>query len=812
MMPRNSLDRRVAVLAEVILVCATIVIAKEPRHRLSGTLEQSPDVEATAKLRKGIGDDLLVKRNFNNNLVDVMNSGQGKSCELHVNSPELFSTEVLKKKYNFVYLNLSFHNVSVMESESVIMYRRWIWTYKGENGGYQYLYLPGDFGYLSFKILWSYTHHKPMLIDIYPKDKSTCGNLTVGKDADQKIGDALGSMTAQIASQYDMYNSSYWCYTRRLRIQSDFVFAVCKHYICTLQTIEYTCCRFVVDVMTKERHVDCSKTEYHFKPVWWLLPIIIGNVLFAYYPLLLIVLACSLTVSARRRGTYSVRLDDVGNGYEVKDTQFIWMSKYDSPITFSSTVCEPLGHCNIDGSFVSRLKRIVVFIIPFIFTLLKVLLDYKYADDLVKAAVSKGALMGFSTMLADYKMATQYFLHYFGGPFVALPLSIVLGCLLIVVPGSLEKVFEAGLIEFNGKSIFLFTLSVESKGRLAGVGMPNAKGYKRLEKTLLSQCLMLLNCRFWQQTFKLFVTRFSKRIVPLLKALLPSPCVVVLVGFPLLLLYIGFCVIELVVSCIYFAFPVISCFFIFLKAYAKYTQKLFHSTTGIKRLAGNILTVLVTLSYIYTWYLYCLVFFDAFWFLTKIIMFTYTGVIAFPKLSYGYMSLSFIVIYYIIESFRNFQSTYQDLLHVSIKACQRVEEKLGHKQRNESILSDKGLPIALWNIIVDRHCPKRIQVARTLFYVFAVLLFSMISWQLLYTFDKFHDLSLITHVLTMLVVFMLPKMIMSLCKNALGYQKRKKLQRKIQETICDYIDGAVDNVEADVYLFDYQNGYEELTE
>ena len=720
----------------------------------------------------------------------------------------------MKYKHNFVHLNLTFYNVSVAEDEPVIMHWRWIWTYKGENGGHQYLYLPGDYGYLSLGLLWSYTQTKPLAIEIYSPNGGECGKLIVGKNADQIIGDALGNMTAFIASQYDIYNSSYWCYARRLHIQSDFVFAVCEHYICTIQTIEYKCCKYVLDHLTQEREVNCSKQHHHyrFQAVWWLVPIIIGHILFAYYPLLLIVLG-RLVMSARKRRRHAISMEDVSTGVEeAKKIKLVRMSKHGPPITFAKTICEPLSHCKIEGQVISRVIRIVIFNIPLAFTMLRVYLDYLYNDELIKAAVGKGALLSFSSMLAGYEMASQYFLHYFGGPFVALPLWLVFECLLTVVPYNLEKVIEGGLIEFNGKSSFLITLSVESKERLAGVRVANATGYKRLEKTLLSQVLMLLNCRFLKQTFKLFVTRFSKRMVPLLKLLLPSSLLVVTIGFPLLLLYIGFCFIELVISCIYFAFPVVSCFFIFLKAYVKATQELFLPTTGIKRLAGNILTVLVTLCYIYTWYLYCLVFFDAFWFLTKIIMFTYTGVIAFPKLSYGYLILTFMVIYYIFESFKNFQSTYHDLLYISIKACKRVEEELGNEHENASILSNDRLPVDLWKIIVDRHCPKRIQVAHTLFHLFVIVLVLGRSIDLLFRFDKFRDLSLISHVFTVLVICALPKVVKSMCINALTYRQQKRLHKKIKATIRDYIDDAVDNAEPDIYVFYYQNEYDGLVE
>ena len=761
------------------------------------------------------GKQIEVNSSLLTKAAETINVEHDVVCKLRVTneSTNTFSTDILKHKYNFVHLSLNFNNVTLQYDDQAIMYNRWIWTYEGENGGHQYLFLPNDFGYLSFGILWSYTRTNPIPIDIYATENSSCGILNVGRDADERIGEALGNMTKQIAAQNDMYNSSYWCYMRRVHIDSDVVFFACENSICTMQTMEYKCCKFVLDFLSKERHVECYKHHYHFGVVWWLLPILIGEAFFAYYPLLLASFGSRLRVYSRRRRQHSVKLENVGRVHEeVEEKQSIRLSKHNPPITFWSTICGPLSNCNTEGPVLSRLIRTTIIILPLSLTVTRVLLDYEYAEDLVKEAVSKGALVGFSSMIAGYKLATRYFFHFLGGPFVALPLFIVFCCLLIVGPSNLENVLARGLIEFKGKSSFLFTLSAESKGRLASLRIENTIGYKRLEKTLLSQVLMLLNRKFWKQTFKLFITRFSRKLYPMLKTIMPSPCWVVILGFPLLILYLGFCMVELVFSCIYFAFPVISCFFIFMKAYVKTIQGVFHYSSGIKRLIGYILTIMITLVYMYTWYLYCMIFFDAFWFLTKIVMFTYTGVIAFPKLSYGYLILSFMAIYYILESFGSFQQNYQDLLHISIKACRNVQEKMEEEQVNMSILSGDGIPVDLWNVIVERHRPRRIQVAYTLFQLFVVISVVSISLDLLFRFDKFHDLSLISHVFTVLVICTLPKMVKSMCMTAMCYHQRKKLFWKIKQTIRDYINNEIDYEETDIYVFNYLNEYEELTD
>ena len=756
------------------------------------------------------------KKSVNYNIIENLKESQAirRNCELKATnkSVETFSTEVLKHKYNFVHFNITFNGVAIEEDDQVILYNRWIWTYKGENGGHEYLFLPSDYGYLSLGLLWSYTHVKPMQIEL-EGDPKYCTNLTGGNsDTDEKIGDALGNMTKRIASRDDLYNSSYWCYLRRLHIDSNIIFVACENAICTIQTFEYSCCKYQIDFLTKERHVECNKHHYHFGAIWWLLPILIGELLFAYYPLLLASIGSRVRSFSRRRRRKSLRLEEMNSIDDSDQIEFIRVSKHKPPVEFLSTVCGPLGKCNTEGRVLSRLIRIMVIFLPLSLTTLRILLDYKYSLDLVRAAVDKGALVGFSTVLADFKSATRYFIHSIGGPFVALPLFVVFSCILIAVPSNLERVLGRGLIEFRGKSNFIITLSAENKARLAGVQLANTPGYKRIQKTLISQVLMLLNHSFWKQTFRLFVRRFKQVICPVLRNVTHNPCLAVILGIIFLVIYIVFCISELLLACIYFAFPVISCFFILIKAYIRSVQENFSQQSGFKRTFGHCLTIIITLMFMYTWYMYCLIFFDAFWFLTKIVMFTYTGVIAFPKISYGYLILCLMVLYYIGESFNSFQQSYQDLLSISIKACQKVEEKLEYEQKTATILCDDGILVDLWNLIVERHRPKRIQVTYTLFQMCAVILIVTVSLELLFRFDKFRELSLITHVFTALVICALPKIAKTVCTKGRRYRQQRKLLGMIKRTVLDYLNNEIDTGEPDIYDYYVASQYEELTD
>ena len=64
------------------------------------------------------------------------------NCTLSISdeSKNFFLSMILQNKYNFVYLKLEFNNFNIKESSDVIEYNRWVWTYRGDKGGYQNLY------------------------------------------------------------------------------------------------------------------------------------------------------------------------------------------------------------------------------------------------------------------------------------------------------------------------------------------------------------------------------------------------------------------------------------------------------------------------------------------------------------------------------------------------------------------------------------------------------------------------------------------------------------------------------------------------
>ncbi|XP_053392541.1 uncharacterized protein LOC128555111 [Mercenaria mercenaria] len=724
-------------------------------------------------------------------------------CTLQVmdESKNQFTHDVLRYRYNFVYFKLNFLNFSLNETKMVITKNDWIWTYKGVNGARQYLNLPGDFGYLSFGLLWAHTLNEKFSVDI--KKTGECSNLTIGlKETDLLIGKALGNMTSQIASQHDMYNSSYWCYNKRSWIHSMFVYRACMSAICTVQTIEYNCCKFFIDFTDKTRIVQCDLEDYKFGALWWILPTLIGEICFALYPLLLTKLGMNVkTISEnmemeRRRSlsmdVYNETTHFVKNDRNKKNRNTFISLKASNHITFLSTLCSPLYGLDLSGAIISRALRLWILILPLTLSTIHVLVDYIYAKDFMTDAVKKGALLGFSSIIAGLSESRKQFLYFFGGPLVAITIYLSFGFLLIVFPPNLEDFVATGLPTRVKKFIFLTRMPLKLKEKLSGISVRNHKGYTKLHKLFLVHIFMLLHKQFWGKSIKMFYLRWKTVIFSTIAGKLHSVFATVISYFVCLPFYIIFCLLELLFGILYYAFPVINCFFVMLKSFVIHYTTFFQNKGCVMKCLQYVLLLPMLILFSISWYMYCVLFFDGFWFLSKIVMFTYSGIIAYPKLSYGYLVLVFMALYYLTESFNAFGDSYRELLKLSVEACEKFQQK--HIDDSETGLEEikdirtkYGIKRDLFYKIVDRHLPRRNQVLITILKFTSVITILTISVELLITFDKFQELSLVTHVFTVLFICALPKIIKMMCLQNIRYQTRRKLQQKLLRTIADYV-------------------------
>lgn len=160
--------------------------------------------------------------------------------------------------------------------------------------------------------------------------------------------------------------------------------------------------------------------------------------------------------------------------------------------------------------------------------------------------------------------------------------------------------------------------------------------------------------------------------------------------------------------------------------------------------------------------MYCIIFFDGCWFLSKIAMFTDSGIIAYPRLSYGYRILVFMALYYLMESAIVFGESYRDILKLSIGVCTKIQSKqieTSHLENWEysNIPMKHGIERQRFYVVADKHIPRRNQVMTTIKKISSVLTVLIILHALLNTVDKIQELSFVTHVFTVLFICALPK-------------------------------------------------------
>ena len=84
-----------------------------------------------------------------------------------------------------------------------------------------------------------------------------------------------------------------------------------------------------------------------------------------------------------------------------------------------------------------------------------------------------------------------------------------------------------------------------------------------------------------------------------------------------------------------------------------------------------------------------------------------------------------------------------------------------------------------------------------------------VSVDLLERFNQFQELSVITHVFTVLAICALPKIIKSVYIDKMCGQNKHKLAKDINNTVLDYLE---DNIEEHVHIYHLlnHNEYEEI--
>lgn len=692
----------------------------------------------------------------------------------------------------FVYLKLlPSDGVGIRGENSVVGENIWIWTFYGKDGGLQFLRWPMEFGIWSMGLLTSYVIKDPMHMVLKSKS-GNCSNLKVGsiKD-DYTISTALLNLTLtinKVTGTDDKYGASFFCYNKRMYITSEFIYVLCKHIVCPLEALQYHCCNYYYNTTYGYRTIGCRKEEFRYDPVSWILPTFVSVLLFLVCPLLLLNIANNFDMKDNQSkmqhsmdvtGNYENRERDI----KISKNEFIFLNDtYHT--TLSGTIFQPIRNCcrcmlsknpSICQSIIKRLIRSFWPFLSLSFIAIQIALDYFYLYTFVLTSIQKGVPLGFRSMLAGYEDSRESFLPYLGGPYCALGVYLLITFMMLGVPTSVSRLLSTGLPTADPSEdlspLRLKLSSIESYGSLR---IRRKRGFDKIYCFLLSQFYLLINSKFWIHALTVQYRRwvrfynFSRYFLLL---------------FPV---YFCFCLVEIVLCLVCYGCPIISFGFIIIKAYCGLLWNQKERRSCLPRVFFALSALISVASIIFFFFILCTIFMDACVFITRVVTFTFTGIVVYPKVSYGYIIFTFTVIYYIMQSLHDFSSKYQTLLKETISVCEQRQRANDVNKLVAKMDGFKGVSIILFERVIEEHCPKRKQVFLSFVKVCLILTLLGISINVLIETDGFRELHVVMHVGTALFICALPQIVKSTCMNLTEKYRRKRFRKELDKTVRHY--------------------------
>lgn len=475
------------------------------------------------------------------------NDQKDEECEVTINPLDInnFVNKIRSQEYHISLLKISLNfsedtKLKVNYTKCTISPFEWIWTYKGENGGFQYLSLMKEFSYYSLSLLNHYTISMTFNLDL----KGVC-NLKIG---DRNTTERLGSAFLKAFNQSFQHDREiglrygYICYISKTQMEYT-MFMFSKYIIRPKQSMGYRCCQNQFNKRTHEDTISCtSDTIMIDNGLWWNFPYVMGWILFLFLPLLF------LKYTEKKYKEFGHKQ---------------WLPS--NPISFSNVLRDPFNRAS--GKICSRLLKIICILLTSLFVVIEVLSYYYYHNDFVVTSTQAGVPFSWITMAAGYSLSKDTFLTCFGGPFIALGLYYVSTAFLLCLPTDLSKIVDKGIDDKADMFTSLLTIDISTKAKLGAIlNIHRQEGYKRLYSILGANIYMLVNPSFWNLGFQIQKRRFSGYILLLTRNRILYRLVLTAALIPI---YLLICVIEWVLAIFVYGLPVVGFFIIIINAYYK---------------------------------------------------------------------------------------------------------------------------------------------------------------------------------------------------------------------------------------------------
>lgn len=714
----------------------------------------------------------------------IANEHLTDQCNLTLSNLSIsrFRYKVRRGHFNFAFTKLKFlPSVNVTIKKSVIEGLTWTWTYFGNNGGLFLLKRPPE------AILWSLGLlqktvggiRESIELELITNNCTTeieIGNLT----STYRIGNALKDILSSLYENVNPdYAASYWCYWER-RYIDDRIYILCLHVVCPIPLLQYRCCVNYFQPSKMRRELDCGgkKNTFTYERLWYI-PFVSGCIFFLNMPLFVFWFAWRISSESATLipAPELMQISDTSeDGLHIQRNLIIFVTEKNC-VTILNTMFDPcLKWLNRHPVFLSRLKRITFVILTLSFVAAQIVLDSIWTlNEYISACLEAGVPMGFRSLREGYNVSRKNFLPFLGGPITALSAYVLVSISVTVFPVDLPSILEHGLSERTEDEIPCSPLLLSNKvvQRLSSVKLSTCISYRRLVDFFQINIFCILNYKFWLLTFKIQKSRFLRLRYVFLRVFFFLP-------------YIGVCITETLLSVILYGFPL----FIYIKLVFKAYMVCVFIEVGkrVKNMVLRFLLRFLSLSLIFCAlvfhsFMLCTLFLDAVILISRIFIYSYEGIVLYPKISYGYIIFAVTVLYYIVKIKNEYSRFYQNILRQLIKISLKQNAVYWDGSSVVKIQDYyRGVPADLFEEVLERVKPRRIKLFIALTKMAVICFIAGITTELMLAMDNFDQVEILVHVGTTLFICALPKLM-----EQISSRKDRLASKKLEAIIVDVL-------------------------
>ena len=284
---------------------------------------------------------------------------------------------------------------------------------------------------------------------------------------------------------------------------------------------------------------------------------------------------------------------------------------------------------------------------------------------------------------------------------------------------------------------------------------------------------MMINPSFWCLAIQMQVRRFVWLINRLTKHKVLLAILAIVLFIPYILIV---CTLELISSIIYYGFPIVLYFQVTVLAYYKGIRSYFERFGKLGKITQHICTLITILFIVFDMYILTVVFVDSCHFITRMLIFTFTGFIAYPSTTYGYFVFIITVFMYITESVHHIRSTYSKLFKYVSRNCITI--------RRKNIFPDVHVSKTVDDVLmISRDI--RIKIFFSVLKLVFITFLLYIASNTIVSLQRLWDLNPLTQVVTALFVCLVPKL-WRMLQVGDDYLDDMREHMLIQKLIVDY--------------------------